>query len=227
MNGGKKIAVLSASPKVNEEAVSEWLAGRAEEFLKADGLEFRHINVRRSLAQNQTAGDYAYMSDADAMLIIFPLYIFCLPGILIRYLQDYYEFSRARPDGGKSAAVYAVVNCGFPEPDINREAVRVIRSFSEKIGADFRFGVLIGSGGMLLGAQGAPFMKKAMARLDGALAAMKDELLSGRRDAVEDIEIPVNFPRRLYFFAGNRGWLSTAKKNGLKKNDLYAKPYIR
>jgi hypothetical protein len=78
---------------------------------------------------------------------------------------------------------------------------------------------------MLLGAQGAPFMKKAMAQLDGALARMKDELLSGRRETAEDVELTVRFPRRLYFIAGNRGWLSYAKRNGLKRKDLYAKPY--
>jgi hypothetical protein len=225
MSAIKKIAVISASPKVGERAVSEWLAERAEEILKDGALEFRHINVRKSLTQDQTAGDYAYMAEADAMLILFPLYIFCLPGILIRFLQDYSDLFRERREGGKRAAVYTIVNCGFPEPDINREAVRVIRSFSEKVDADFRFGVRIGSGGMLLGAQGAPFMKKAMAQLDGALARMKDELLSGRRETAEDVEITVSFPRRLYFIAGNRGWLSYAKRNGLKRKDLYAKPY--
>lgn len=226
MSDVKKVAVISASPKVNEEAASEWMATRAEAVLADDAVATRRINVRKSLAQKQTAEDFAYMAEADAMLIVFPLYIFCLPGMLTRFLQDYYEFVHSQTDGGKKAAVYTVVNCGFPEPNINREAVRVIKSFSEKIGAEFRFGVMFGSGGMILGTQGAPFMKKALAQVDGAVAAMKNELITGSREAVTDVEISVKFPRSLYFFIGGRGWISTAKKNGLKKKDMYARPYL-
>ena len=225
MSNAKKVAVLSASPKVNEKAVSEWLATRAESILADDAVETRHINVRNSMAKKQTDEDFAYMSEADAMLIVFPLYIFCTPGLLTRFLQDYYDFVAARPDGGKKAAVYTVVNCGFPEPDINREAVRVIKSFSEKVGAEFRFGLMIGAGGMILGTQDAPFTKKAMAKVDGVFAVIKDELLNGRRGAVKNLEIRIKFPRKLYFFIGDRGWVSTAKKNGLKKKDIFARPY--
>ena len=225
MSPNKKVAVISASPKINEKAASEWMAMRAEALMAGDGVDIRHINVRKSEKSGQTAEDFAYMAQADAMLIIFPLYIFCTPGLLTRFLQDYYDFVCVRQAGVTKAAVYTVVNCGFPEPEINGEAVRVIKSFSEKVGAEFRFGVLIGSGGMILGAQNAPFMKKAMARLDGAIAVMKDEVLTGRREAVENINIRINFPRKLYFFGGDRGWVATAKKNGLKKEDLYAKPY--
>ena len=50
-------------------------------------------------------------------------------------MQDYAAFVQTQPDNENKAAVYTVVNCGFPEPDINREAVRVIKSFSDKVGA--------------------------------------------------------------------------------------------
>ncbi len=226
MSDVKKAAVLSASPKVSEDAVSEWLATRAESTLAGDAVEIRHINVRKSIAQKQTAEDFTYMLDCDAMLIVFPLYIFCLPGMLTRFLQDYYAFTRTQPDNGKKTAVYAVVNCGFPEPGINREAVRVIKSFSEKIGAEFRFGIMLGSGGMLLSAQDTPMTKETASQLNSALAVIKNELLTGAREAVENAEISVKFPRFLYFFIGGRGWMSRAKKNGLKKKDMYARPYI-
>ena len=225
MNEVKKIAVISASPKVNEAAVSEWLASHAESILAGDAVDIRHITVRKSIAQKQTIEDFAYMFDSDAMLIVFPLYIFCLPGMLIRFLQDYSAFVREQAVGGKKAAVYAVVNCGFPEPDINTEAVGVIKSFSRQVGAEFRFGIMLGSGGMIIQTQGSPLTKQPMVKFDGAMAVIKEEVLSGKRGATEDIEISVNFPRFLYFFIGSRGWISRAKKNGHKKKDMYAQPY--
>lgn len=218
--------MISASPKIKDQAVSDWLADRAAALLDGNGVETRRINARQSLTQGKTAEDFEYMDLADALLIVFPLYIFCTPGLLTRFLQDYYGFVRTRPPGGKKAAVYAAVNCGFPEPDINLEAARVIKSFSGKIGADYRFSILIGSGGMILGTQGAPFMKKAMARIDGGIATMKNELLTGTREPKKDLEVRINFPRRLYFLIGDRSWISIAKKNGLKKKDMYARPYL-
>ena len=74
--------------------------------------------------------------------------------------------------------VYAVVNCGFPEPGINLEAVRVIRSFSQHINAQFRCGVLIGGGAMLREARNAPFMKKSIKSLNDAFAAIARDIES-------------------------------------------------
>ena len=93
------------------------------------------------------------MREADALLIVFPLYFFCLPGMLTQYLDDYAQFIGVK---GKTQKVYTIVNCGFPEPEINTEAIRVMQSFSRHVGASFRFGIGFGSGGMILGAQQAP-----------------------------------------------------------------------
>ncbi len=222
----KKVAVISASPKINRKSVSDWLAQHTEGLLTDARIEIRHINVRKSIDQNQTENEFIYMSEADAMIIIFPLYVFCMPGLLTRFLQDYYTFLQKQVNSGNSAAVYTIINCGFPEPYINREAARVIKSFSEKVGADYRFSIMLGMGGMILGSQDAPFIKKALAQLDSAVAVMKDELLTGKNNMTEDIEIHIHFPKKLYFMGGDRGWISSAKKHGLRKKDMYAKPYI-
>lgn len=224
MNTEKRVAVINASPKTAGKSVSGHLASYAQNLLSGDNLEIRCFSVRESIAK-KTAEAFKYMKEADAFITIFPLYVFCLPGILMRFLQNYHNYTASCPDGAKKAAVYAIVNCGFPEPEINAEAVRVIGSFSEKIGAQFRFGVMIGGGGMLLGSQGSPILKKTMADIDGAFARIKEEIVSGRRGPAENVVTNVRFPRRLYFFMGGIGWVSWARKNRLKKKDLYAKPY--
>jgi len=222
----KHTAVISASPKPSENSASGFLAHYAEAALRGDGIDVRIINVRESLTKNQTAKAFAYMAGADALVIIFPLYIFCLPAILMRFLQQYREYAASLPDNTQNPVVYAVVNCGFPEPEINREAVRVIGSFSEKIGAEFRFGVMIGGGGMISGAKESPMVRKMLKDVGAALERMKREIVSGGRGSADNVLTRVRIPRRFYYFMGNMSWRMLAWKNGLKRKDLYAQPYM-
>lgn len=219
----KRIALLSASPKVDQEwAVSNLLAQRGEALLKSEQSDVVIIPVRHALMHHETAVAFDLMQEADAIVMIFPLYFFCLPAMLTRFLQD---FAVQRPMATKASAVYAIVNCGFPEPEINQEAMRVVEIFARRTGRSFGGGVMIGCGGMVLGAQGAPFMRTVMASIDDLFARVK------REAAVQDlIEVPIavvvpKFPRKLYFLAGNAGWRSSARKNHLKSKDLYRVPY--
>lgn len=222
----KNIVFISASPKINEQSSSR-------EFLEMDGNRINadifnkiFIDVRKSITQHKSTEDYETISQADAIIISFPLYVFSLPGILIRYLQDYYQYYKENGKTGKNAKVYAIVNCGFPEPEINQEAIRVINSFCHQVNAEFRSGIMIGGGPALLGAKNAPFMKKNLQKLNAAFSAIAEDIKfenSGKE--MEDIYVGVNLPRRLYFFVGDRGWISAAKKNRLSKKDLYRKPY--
>ena len=226
MTAVKKITLISGSPKVGEPSVSDWLAGRAASLLACETLAVSQVNVRDSLAGKRTEEDFSAMLSSDALVLIFPLYIFCLPGILIRYLQDFYAYYAQRREQSRITKVFCAVNCGFPEPGINSEAVRVVRSFSGKINAEFRFGLMIGGGGMLVGAADAPFMRKTLSAVDGAFLQMKTDLLTGDVSKAADIEARVGFPRRLYFIGGNRGWISMAKKYKISRKELRAKPYV-
>ena len=225
MNQIRKITLVSASPKVGEASLSDWLSDRAKTVFSPDGLTVRQLNVRASMTKPKEQVDFGEMLSSDTLVFIFPLYIFCLPGILIRYLQDYYAYYAARAENSRTSSVYCVVNCGFPEAGINEEAVRVIKSFSGKIGAEFRFGLMIGGGGMLLGAADAPFMKKTLSAIDGAFRQMIADHAPGASGDARNIEVNVNFPRRLYFFMASQGWYANARKNKLRKKDLFTTPY--
>ncbi|PKM88023.1 MAG: flavodoxin [Firmicutes bacterium HGW-Firmicutes-12] len=221
----KNVVFISASPKIKEKSVSEYLVKLAADKFTGD-VDKAFINVRQSINKHQTLEDFEKISQADALIIAFPLYVFCLPGILMRYLEDFHKFySDKEKFINNKLKIYALVNCGFPEPGINQEAVGVIRSFSRHMGADFRFGVLIGSGGMLLQAKDAPFMKKATKEMNKAFDTIAMDCQNDNNVSVRDLLISVKFPRRLYLFMGDRGWISVARKYGLKKKDLYRKPY--
>lgn len=219
-----QITLVSASPKVEQEwAVSALLAKRGEEKLTRDSLSVNTIPVRHALMHHETDTAFASLQDADAIVLIFPLYFFCMPAMLTRFLQD---FAANEPKSKKDCAVYALVNCGFPEPEINLEAMRVVEQFARQTGRSFGGGVMIGCGGMILGAQGAPFMRDVMEQIDALFGRVDADLSQTNPVEPKIVATAPKFPRKLYFLAGNAGWRSTARKNHLKNKDLYRTPYL-
>ena len=222
-NTKQSVVFLSGSPKVKQdEAVSDFLAKRGASSMADATLDTRVICVRETLLHRQTEEAFAAVQNADAIVMIFPLYFFCMPAMLTRFLQD---FAAAYPAASKKANVYAIVNCGFPEPQINLEAMRVIESFSRHTGRTFGGGTLVGCGGMLLGAQQAPFMKPLFEEIDGLFSRIAKDLGSTEPAKPVLSNIAVKFPRFLYFLGGNSGWHMAARKNGLRSKDLYRRPY--
>jgi len=221
----RNIVLIDGSPKVNEPSTSKYLVDAIGGQIHEAAAHKTFINVRQSIKKHKTPDDFAVIAQADAIIVVFPLYIFCMPGILTRYLEDYYKYYLEHQQTAKKPKVYAVVNCGFPEPGINLEAVRVIRSFSQHISGQFRCGVLIGGGAMLREAANAPFMKKTMKSLNDAFAVLIGDMASENLKDIDNINISMNFPRRLYMFMGDRGWKGLVRKNGLSKKDIYRRPY--
>ena len=110
----KRVILLSASPKVDQAlAVSELLSKRGETQFISKQIDVSLINVRRAITHHETESAYELMQNADAIVMVFPLYFFCLPGMLTRILQD---FAAKKPKSKQDCAVFALVNCGFPEP---------------------------------------------------------------------------------------------------------------
>ncbi|MFT9078272.1 flavodoxin family protein [Ethanoligenens sp.] len=220
----KKVVLINGSPRHEERTASAGFLTHVEAILKDGEYEKQLVNVCKSL-KNGPDADYAKLLEADAIVLAFPLYYFCLPGLLTRFLEDYEKYLREHGEQKKHAKVYAIVNCGFPEPEINEEAVRVIGCFSHHIGARFRFGVMIGGGPMISEIEGAGPTKKAYEKLEAAIRMMDSDIRSEVVEAPQNVPIQPSFPRRLYLFMGGMGWKRQAKKNGIKKADLYRRPY--
>ena len=223
MKNVKQVVVIGASPKAPGKSTSDFLAEHTAQTLREAGLEARVLNVRAAITRRQTDKAFAAMAAADAMIFLFPLYVFCLPGILMRFLQDYKAYADARPGVGGGAAVYAVVNCGFPEPEINEQAVDVIGRFAAAVGARFRFGIMIGSGGMIT--LNVPFSKAVLRRYTQTVAAIGAEVVSGQFAQAKPVYLRNSFPAKLYFRIAEMGWRKMVRGNGKQPEDLYARPY--
>lgn len=223
----KNVVLVSASPKIKEKSVSKEFLEMSASHINTDLFSKTLIDVRKSFSTHNLTADFETLAKADVIVISFPLYYFCLPGLLTRFLADYHNYYTARGDVKKNVKVYAIVNCGFPEPEINLEAVRVIRSFCQHINAEFCFGVLIGGGTMMIAAKDAPFMKKTLQRLNSAFSAIAGDIQNESSTAIDSFNIGADFPffKPVYHFMGGRGWITMARNNGLKKKDLYRQPY--
>lgn len=223
----KKVVLINGSPKIKaEESLSEKLIHLLEDRMPGSGIDAYKINARESLKKGRTYEDFNRMLEADAIVFVFPLYIFCLPGVLMRFLQDFYSFFKQSKGWKKKVRLYTIVNCGFPEAYINEEAVGVIQSFGRQTGADFGFGVMIGGGGMVVSTLELPFMKKTKDELEQAFDYIAEDILKDTHVARDNVSLELKFNHKLYYFMGDRGWYASAKKNGLKKKDLYSRPYL-
>ncbi len=223
----KNIVFIQASPKINEPAVSQMFLEMAMDKFDESVFNKEYINVRQSISRHTQNNAFELLSRADAIIMAFPLYFFCLPGMLMSFLQDYSKFHQENNLQNNKTRIYAIVNCGFPEPQINLEAVRVIESFSRHIGSDFRFGIQIGGGPMMLSphVMKAPFLKSTAQSLDKAFSVIAADVADENQISEKYINIEFNFSRRIYFFMAEKGWTSLAKRNGLSKKELYKKPY--
>ena len=213
--------IISASPKANQNrALSEYLAMLGKDIIESELISVGHINVKDTFLENNAPDAYKMMLESDSLVMIFPLYIYSLPGILMRFLQDFYAYFLLHRDISKLTRVFAVVNCGFPDPEICGCAIRVIENFSQKIGARFCCGVQIGGGGTILYTKDEPIMQNTITGIKEAFSSIKDHI-TDNYPIREHICIQSGIQKEQYFQTGNRQWIRAAAKNGLSEGDLY------
>jgi multimeric flavodoxin WrbA len=222
----KRIVLIQGSPRPREKTTSSLLLQRLERRIAEGNISVSTFSARQCVSKNDSNDAFKAMNEADILVFAFPLYIFCLPAVLMRFLQDYTDFREHSVTAAHSPKVYAFVNSGFLEPEINEEAVRVIRSFCQHTGASFRFGVLIGGGAMLFRSDGEPMIKKAVEKIDRAFDTLVDDVKKGGQEALENVSVHTGMNRRFFFFMAHRGWFASGKKHGLKRKDLYRRPYL-
>jgi hypothetical protein len=155
-------------------------------------FEARMIAVRAVVKGGYPRETLTIMSRADAIVIAFPLFVYTLPGGLTRLLEEYQLHAGNGGNQGRKARVYAIVNCGFPEPEINREAIRVIRNFCARLGLRYRFTVAVGSGPVTAMTRKVPFLNLKLKR---AFAEMVRDMGDSGTDEREDVFVSPVIPK--------------------------------
>lgn len=217
----KKISFINGSPKGNNSLTYKLL----NQLGNIIDYEINLINVNFKGKYGEEV--FENLANSHAIVIAFPLYIYCLPGVLLDFIQQFYEYSKKSDINEKRIRVYAIVNCGFPEPQINEEAINVIRNFCNRTGIDFRFAVSIGGGGFINATKNIFIFKKDSSNINNALKQIKSDIYGKRnKDNSDNIMIKPFLPKALILFIAGKSWYFLSKKNGLRKDELFNKPYI-
>jgi len=109
---------------------------------------------------------------ADALVLVFPLYAYGLPGALMRLLEEFDSYVRAGNPHNMNARVYVVVNCAFPRPEATTgEAVRVVRNVCRRLSLNWRFAICIGTGPVVARTRRIPLLDRTLKRAYAAVVA--------------------------------------------------------
>ncbi|MCS6883267.1 MAG: NAD(P)H-dependent oxidoreductase [Oscillochloridaceae bacterium] len=161
---------------------------------------------------------------ADLTVPAFPLYFDTLPAPVILLLERLAAHRAAHP--APAAGFAALVNCGFPEPQHNANALAVCAEFARSAGFAWLGGLALGGGEGVV--HGTP-----LTELDGrarplkkALALAAEALARGRSippEARKLISRPL-IPPWAYRLVGTFGWRQAARRWGAHKH-LKRRPY--
>ena len=157
--------------------------------------------------------------DADILIIAFPLYVDALPASLMKRLEEYGSKIY------KSQRVFGIANCGFYEGLQNKIALEILRRYCINNGLEWCGGVGIGTGEMITALKNVPAragIKRPVTLALEKLEKAAEDSPSGR--LAQNIYTQHVFPWMAYKLSGEMGWRQQAKRHGLKRRDLFARP---
>ena len=154
---------------------------------------------------------------ADMLVFAFPLYVDSIPSHILYLMERISENHR-----NNNLIIYVIMNNGFYEGKQNHIAIQQMKLWCCDNGFVWGQGIGCGAGEML------PFLKKVplghgpTKNLGDALEAFAINI--NRRGTGEELYINPNWPRFMWKYQANRMyWIPKAKKNGLKKKDIFKK----
>lgn len=206
-----KIAFINGSPKVKDSA-----SGLILEDLKKFIKEPSRISEHSFKKPYITEDELRKLSESDALVFAFPLYVDGIPSHLLGCLIQLEEYFKGADKS--NIKVYAMVNSGFYEGEQNKLAIEMMENWCHKAGLIWGQGLCIGTGMMMHSVINVPPGHGPKKNLGEAFKVLGDNISNG--NSGENLCITANFPKFLYKISGNFGWKQMIKKSGLKPRDL-------
>lgn len=218
-------ALLVGSAKAKGTSASEHLARALMRRLEAHGVVCE-LHFATEFVHERAAAVAAAQALAAAELLILatPLYVDALPSLATHALE---LIARARLHEKDGARFVPLINCGFPEPEHTRTAVRIARHFADAAGYGFAGALPLGGGGTVTPDRDLAEPRPPVAHLVRALTLAADALANGGsvpEAALTEIVTPP-LPDGVYRFAGDLGFRWQAHRLGTAQADLRATPF--
>ncbi len=185
----------------------------------------RHLSAQLgkdsvTIALQKTGTDAAALpgmfAEASDIVLCMPLYVDGLPSQVIRFMERMLTEYKGGPK-----RVYVLANMGLYESRQLRNLFAAVRQWCVRIGFTYCGGLGVAAGEMIgvLIRQMRPGAGPTKETAEG-LSRLAQAIDRGAQ--TEDIYAGAGrFPRWLYILIANSGWNRMAKKNGLKRADLY------
>lgn len=133
-----------------------------ERRLPAAAFETVIVGVKARVRDRYPETTLRSIARADAIVLVFPLHNYGLPGGLMRLLEEYYAYATASGEYRRSR-LYVIVNCAFPRPAaVDGEVVRVVRNFCARLSLHWRFAVCIGTGPVVAMTRRVPLLYRTL-----------------------------------------------------------------
>jgi len=216
------ITAINGSPKRGESNSAEVIS--IIRSMIGSGHEWNVITPGELLRKG-AAIPVESLTDADILLFVFPLYVDGIPSTLLRCTEAWAGALAKTPKGSKR--IFAVVNCGFIEGVQNHVALDMMSHFSRAAGQIWCGGAGIGSGEMIAALRNVPQKAGIRKPVIAALQRVADAIRNPDGKVVPVVFTQHAIPWFLYRIMGHFGWRKMARKNGLKRRDLDARPLMQ
>ena len=209
-----RIALINGSPKVKESG-SGWLLSYVKKHFAGEE-EVSQLHFRKAAAP--TAEELETLSNADAWVFAFPLYVDGVPGHLLSVLVELEKAGLQNPE----RKIYGICNCGFYEGAQNDPALEILKNWSAKCGYIWGGAVGIGGGGGTLSfASMGKLGEILMGPVLKSFRKLAGNVCSGKIQ--ENDYVSIALPRAIYQFCAHDGWKKKVKACGGKVKDLERK----
>ena len=194
-----------------EKSNSNYFLGLLEQLLEGDC-------ERVQLAQIKDFEEiYQKFVDADAVVLAMPLYVDSAPAQVVELMERLYE---RKSEELKGLRIYAVTNLGFYESRQMEHELAIVKNWCTKMEMVYGGSLAIGAGEMMGGLSYVPLDQGPNKEMGEGMKKLAACIKEGA--VTEDIYTePTGSPRNMYLLAAQMNWAPQAKKNGLKKRDIY------
>ena len=225
MNTKKRVLLLIGSAK-HLHSTSESLGTYLIEKLQGHGFDAETLFIHKSLkSDDRREALLAATNNANIIVMAFPLYVDCLPYLVIRTIE---LIAKNRQGKGNlmEQSLLCIVNSGFPEAHQNDTAIAICRKFASETGFKWAGGLALGAGEVI---NGKPLLDvKGMTRnVIKSLNLTADALAAGESVPQEAIKLMAKpfIPKWAYLLLGGMRWNRDSKNHGVHEK-LYDRPYL-
>lgn len=218
-------ALLVGSAKPKGTSASACIAMAYQRKLTERGIDCRLHYATEFVHDGVPALEAARaIAHAELFLLATPLYVDSLPSLVTHALE---LVANARKDEAGAAAFVPFINCGFPEAEHNRTALRITRHFARAARFHFAGGLPLGGGGVVTPDRSLDDERPPVAHVVRAIALSVPALAQGAPVPVAALDALLHppLPGVLYKLIADLGFRWQAHRKGTGQRELRARPF--